>query len=136
MALSAFTPIFIFGDSLSGLFLLLHVSIAPLFSIFLAILVILFTHSNRFNKNDLDNSKKKGKIIFNQMGYMKILYWLIIFFSIPTMISVILTMFPLFGTDGQLYLLEIHRYSTLILFILVILHIGLITVNSKLNFNK
>ena len=136
MALSAFIPLILFGDSLSGIFLLIHVSVAPLFSIFLAILIILFAHSNQFSKYDLDNSKNNGIFIFNQMGYIKITFWLIVFFSIPTMISVILSMFPLFGTDGQLYLLEIHRYSTLIVLILVILHSGLITVNSKLDFNK
>ena len=136
MALSAFIPLILFGDSLSGIFLLIHVSVAPLFSIFLAILIILFAHSNQFSKYDLDNSKNNGIFIFNQMGYIKITFWLIVFFSIPTMISVILTMFPLFGTEGQLYLLEIHRYSTLIVLILVILHSGLITVNHKLNFNK
>ena len=136
LALSAFIPLILFGDSLSGIFLLIHVSVAPLFSIFLAILIILFAHSNQFSKYDLDNSKNNGIFIFNQMGYIKITFWLIVFFSIPTMISVILSMFPLFGTEGQLYLLEIHRYSTLIVLILVILHSGLITVNSKLNFNE
>ena len=136
MVISAFIPIILFGDSLNGLFLLVHVSAAPLFAIFLAILIILFAHSNRFNKNDLDLSNQKKKFNFNQIGYIKITFWLIVFFSIPTMISVILGMFPLFGTEGQLYLLEIHRYSTLIVLILVILHSGLITVNSKLNFNE
>jgi hypothetical protein len=136
MAISAFIPIILFGDGLGGLFLLLHVSVAPLFSVFLATLIILFAHSNRFNNNDLDNSKQKGRFIFNQMGYIKISFWFIVLFSIPLMISVILSMFPLFGTEGQLYLLEIHRYCSLIIIILVILHSGLITVNQKLNFNK
>ena len=136
MAISAFIPIILFGDSLNGIFLLVHVSAAPLFSLFLAILVILFAHSNRFNNNDVDLSNKKKTFIFNQIGYIKVTFWLIVLFSIPTMISVILSMFPLFGTEGQLYLLEIHRYSTLIVLILVILHSGLITVNHKLNFNK
>ena len=136
MAISAFIPLILFGDSLSGIFLLVHVSVAPLFSIFLAILIILFAHSNRFNKNDLVDSKEKKKFNFNQFGYIKIIFWLIVLISIPTMISVILSMFPLFGTEGQLYLLEIHRYSTLILLLLVILHSGLITVYDKLYFNK
>lgn len=136
MAVSAFIPIILFGDNLNGIFLLVHVSAAPLFSLFLAILVILFAHSNRFNNNDVDLSNKKKTFIFNQIGYIKVTFWLIVLFSIPTMISVILSMFPLFGTEGQLYLLEIHRYSTLIVLFLVILHSGLITVNHKLNFNK
>lgn len=136
MVISAFIPAVLFGDSLNGLFLLVHVSAAPLFSIFLAVLVILFAHSNRFNKSDVDLSNKNKKFNFNQFGYIKITFWLIVLFSIPTMISVILGMFPLFGTEGQLYLLEIHRYSAVIIFFLVILHSGLVTVNLRLNFNK
>lgn len=136
MVISAFIPIVLFGDSLNGLFLLVHVSAAPLFAITLAILIILSAHSNRFNKSDVDLSNKNKKFNFNQIGYIKITFWLIVLFSIPTMISVILGMFPLFGTEGQLYLLEIHRYSAVIIFFLVILHSGLVTVNLRLNFNK
>ncbi|MCP5064001.1 MAG: hypothetical protein GY936_16285 [Ignavibacteriae bacterium] len=132
MFLSAFIPAVLFGDNLSDLFLLVHVSVAPFFSIFLAVLIILFAHSNRFNKNDFANETKAFK--FNQTGYIKITFWLIVLFTIPAMIAIVLNMFPLFGTEGQLLLLEIHRYSTLIIFMLVIFHSGLITVNSTLSF--
>jgi len=135
MFLSSFIPAVLFGDNLSDLFLLVHVSVAPLFSLFLAILIILFAHSNRFNKDDFVNSKDETNgYKFNQTGYIKITFWLIVFFTIPAMIAIVLSMFPLFGTEGQLLLLEIHRYSTLIIFILVIFHSGLITVNSTLSF--
>ena len=63
MALSALIPVLI-GIHLSDIFLLVHVTIAPLFSVFTAILIILFAHSNRFNENDLvkDSDEKKFKI--------------------------------------------------------------------------
>ncbi len=128
MVLSAFLNVIFIGDDLTGLFLLVHVTVAPLFSIFLAITIILFAQSNTFNKNDFTVSIE-GKNKLNKNGYPKIIFWLIVFFSIPIMVSIILSMFPLFGTEGQIFLLNIHRYSTLIIFILFIFHIALVSTN-------
>lgn len=132
MALSAFIPV-ILGTSLGDIFLLVHVTVAPLFSIFVAILIILFAHSNRLNKDDVIDNSDKQKIKFNQGGYLKVIFWLFTLFSLSAMISIVLNMFPIFGTEGQVYLLDVHKYSTLLLLLLVIFHSGLITVNSKQN---
>ena len=132
MALSAFIPVLL-GTNLSDIFLLVHVTAAPLFSIFLAIAIILFAHSNRFNKDDLKENGDEPKIKFNQSGYLKVIFWLFALFSVSAMISIVLNMFPIFGTEGQVYLLDVHKYSTLLLLLLVIFHSGLITVNSKQN---
>jgi len=136
MFISAFLNVIFIGDDLTGFFLLVHLTVAPLFSVFLAILIILFAHSNRFTKNDVDKiTDNSGSIKseINYSGYLKIVFWLIALLSIPTMISIILSMFPLFGTNGQQILLNIHRYSTLIIVLLVIFHIGLVSVNSIVN---
>lgn len=134
MFLSAYIPI-ILGSSLTGLFLLVHVTIAPLFSVFLAVLIVLTAHSNGFNKTDFVNSvndsKNRFNTGFNLSGYSKFTFWLIVLFSIPTMVSIILGMFPLFGTEGQIYLLNLHRYSTLILLVLVIIHSGIFIIQSE-----
>ena len=132
MALSAFIPVLL-GSTLSDIFLLVHVTVAPLFSVFLAILIILFAHSNRFSKKDLQENSDEQKIKFNQSGYLKVIFWLVTLFSVSAMVSIVLNMFPIFGTEGQVYLLDVHKYSTLLLLLLVIFHSGLITVNSKQN---
>jgi len=132
MALSAFIPVLL-GITLSDIFLLVHVTVAPLFSVFLAILIILFAHSNRFNKDDLKENSDEQKIKINQSGYLKVIFWLVALFSVSAMVSIVLNMFPIFGTEGQVYLLDVHKYSTLLLLLLVIFHSGLITVNSKQN---
>ncbi len=134
MAISAFLPTIFLDGNLSGIFLLIHVSIAPFFAISLAISIVLFVHSNRFDKNDftsqLDlNNNKPPKL--NNDGYLKIIFWLINLFSLPAIISIILNMFPLFGTEGQNILLEVHRYSTLLLFILLILQSGILSLKFK-----
>ena len=132
MAFSALIPVLI-GIHLSDVFLLVHVTVAPLFSIFTAILIIIFAHSNRFNKDDIKSNLEEYKINFNRNGYLKVIFWLFALFSFSAMISIVLNMFPIFGTEGQVYLLEVHKYSTLLLLLLVIFHSGLITVSSKQN---
>jgi len=132
MAVSAFIPVLL-GNTLSDIFLLVHVTVAPLFSIFIAILIILFAHSNRLTKDDVMENSEEQKIKFNQKGYLKVIFWLVALFSVSAMISIVLNMFPIFGTEGQVYLLDVHKYSTLLLLLLVIFHSGLITVNSKQN---
>ena len=132
MAFSALIPVLI-GIHLSDVFLLVHVTVAPLFSIFTAILIIIFAHSNRFNKDDIKSNLEEYKINFNRNGYLKVIFWLVALFSVSAMVSIVLNMFPIFGTEGQVYLLDVHKYSTLLLLLLVIFHSGLITVNSKQN---
>jgi hypothetical protein len=134
MLITGFLPLLFTGSNLTGIFLMIHVSVAPFISITFAMLVILFAHSNRFDGDDIafstkDSGKRKTK--YKDSAYMKMNFWLISVFSLPAMVSIILSMFPLFGTEGQISLLEIHRYSVLIISILVIFHIGLLSVNSK-----
>ena len=134
MVITGFISLLFTGGALTGILLMIHVSIAPFISITFAMLVVLFAQSNRFNDNDITISTEddgKKKIIYKDSAYLKINFWLIGVFSLPAMVSIILSMFPLLGTEGQIYLLEIHRYSVLIISILVIFHIGLLSVNSK-----
>jgi hypothetical protein len=46
--------------------------------------------------------------------------------ALPVILSVVLSMFPLFGTDGQEFLLNLHRYSALLLALVAIVHTYLI----------
>ena len=133
MAITGFLPIIFTGEHLSGVLLLIHVAVAPLISISFAVLVILFAHTNRFSESDIEltEGNENKKVNLNVSGKFKLLFWSIALFSIPAMLSIILGMFPLFGTEGQITLLDIHRYSVLIITILVILYVGLYTISSK-----
>jgi ABC-type multidrug transport system fused ATPase/permease subunit len=131
MAISAFIPVLI-GSNLSDIFLLTHVTVAPLFSVLLAISIVLFAHSNKFSKNDFEiRDGQESKL--NLKGYLKVIFWLFALFSVSAMLSIVLSMFPILGTEGQVLLLDVHKYSTLLLLLLVIFHAGLITANSKQN---
>ena len=131
MAVTGFLPIIFTGEHLTGILLLIHVAVAPLISVTFAVLVILFAHSNRFDETDLTAATENSKPKLNPSGKLKVIFWTIALFSLPAMLSIILGMFPIFGTDGQETLLEIHRYSVLIITIMVIFYVGLYSVNSK-----
>lgn len=134
MAISAFIPAIIFGGSLSGVFLLIHVTAAPFFAVSLALTIVIYAQQNKFGTKDFKNQtdfNNLNSLKLNNSGNQKLIFWLFTFFSLPAIVSIILSMFPLFGTEGQNILLEIHRYSTLILFILLVLHSGLLNLKSN-----
>ncbi|MBK8946234.1 MAG: hypothetical protein IPM32_13335 [Ignavibacteriae bacterium] len=134
LAISAFIPSLIIGGNLTGIFLLIHATAAPFFALSLALVIILYSHQNKFEGKDLQNKIELSNlksVKLNKIGYQKLIFWLFTFFSLPTIISIIISMFPIFGTEGQNILLEIHRYSALVLFILLVLLIGLLKSKSN-----
>jgi len=135
MLFTGFVPLLFTGDNLTGTFLLIHVTIAPLISMSFALMIVLLANANRFDDSDITSSNTDGEngTTLKSSAYIKINFWLITVLSLPAMISIILSMFPLFGTEGQINLLDIHRYSVLIISVLVIFQIGLLSINSKQN---
>ncbi|MCB9250315.1 MAG: hypothetical protein H6613_18075 [Ignavibacteriales bacterium] len=125
MFLTSFVPT-IFSGHLTGLFLILHITAAPLFSISLALLVLFYAYQLKLNENDYSNFEK----VINKdsakndrssiLSYSKFSFWLLTFISIPLLLSIILSFYPIAGTDWQNLSLIIHRLSAL-LFSLVVL---------------
>ena len=48
---------------------------------------------------------------------LKVGFWMVLLLSLPLMLTVILGLFPLFGTDGESLLIRLHGYSALLLLI-------------------
>jgi len=127
LVLSGFLPVILTGDHLSGLPLILHVTIAPFFCVSLAIFALFWAQTRRFTSEDVrlfkDNSFFR---IFSENeispAWEKVIFWLFLVFAVPAILSIVLSMYPLFGTEGQEVLLQTHRYTTLCLFILTVLH--------------
>jgi hypothetical protein len=100
VALSALTGI---GTYLSGhapmthWVLMAHVSVAPLFAISLAVV-------------SLSWGRKP----------MRVLPWLILVLGLVVLLSGVIPMLPLFGTDGQHFLYLTHRYAGIALAVAVI----------------
>jgi cytochrome b561 len=76
-------------------------------------LALMWAENRRFNKNDWPYLQK-------------ICFWLIIILAIPLILSIVLSMFPLFGTKGQEFLLDTHRYCALLLALVAIVYTYLI----------
>jgi hypothetical protein len=96
---------------ISGWGLMLHCTAAPAFAVFSAVLVLVWADRSRLNRED-------GPFAFVQ----RTLFWLMIISMLVVILSAVIPMTPILGTTGQHTLYETHRYSSLVLFILVVLH--------------
>lgn len=121
LAVTGFLQVLVTGQHLGGILLIIHVTIAPVFVLSVTITVLLMVHKMRFNYNDLETFKNRSAKTWDEAKvniFKKIDFWMAFTMVIPAILAIILMMFPLFGTYGQEQLLDIHRYSTLILFLL------------------
>ena len=87
----------ILGIPLEGYLLLLHVSLGGLFTVNLALLVLLWAQACRLD------GRGTGK---------KICFWLMTLAGLGLILSAVLSMFPLLGTAGQHWMVSAHGIST------------------------
>ena len=133
LAVTGFFSVLILGKPISTYLLLLHVSMAPIFAICMATLSLIWTHKQSFNKADwqticnLKSSEKKNQIVL----WQKVIFWLIILLTLPIILSILLSMYPLFGSGIQNSLLITHRYSSLLFMILSILYFYFSIIKNK-----
>ena len=121
LLLSGFIPVVITGTNITGIWLIIHVTVAPIFIASFMLFVILSAHNQRFSSTDFEflktvSTDKKDltkQFVFTQ----KMIFWLFTVIVVPTALSIILQMYPLFNTIGQEFLLDVHRYCALLLFI-------------------
>ena len=142
LLITGFYPVLVYGEHLSGFLLMLHATFAPVFAACLAVLVVFWADNCRFDKNYWPWLQRVlGREAVNKAGVKryeprpsdglgellrKICFWLIVLLALPVILSVVLSMFPFFGTDGQEFLLNLHRYSVLLLALAAIVHTYLV----------
>ena len=138
LALTGFYPVLILGEHITGYLVMIHATFAPVFAGCLAVLAVLWARQCRFTPGDLpwferlvqrltltegtDETKRRKSSGLGQ----KITFWLIIFLALPLILSIVVSMFPIFGTHWQELLLDIHRYTALVFAIVGIVHIYLV----------
>lgn len=132
LVLTALIPVLLFNESMGGIFLILHVTIAPFFVIALMFNAVFMGHFQQFDHSDYLTFKKlqskkeiQDPIRLSHHTWLKIYFWFFLIFSVAAVLSIISAMFPYFGTDGQIAMLNIHRYSTLILLIIALFYADL-----------
>lgn len=128
--LTGFGPRLLAGTALSGYPLMLHASVAPVFVIVVAFCVLTWSQQCRLDDRDLEWLQRlmKGEcsaLLKDSTLGMKLSYWLAAFLVIPVSLSMVMSMFPIFGTHGQETLFEMHRYFALALVMVVVVHVYL-----------
>ena len=94
--------------------LILHVTGAPLFAIGIAAIAIAFADRRQFTPTP-------GPTDIS--CWHRMLFWLMLLGALISMLSAVGPMTPFFGDHGQEILYETHRYSSLFLFLVVMLHV-------------
>jgi len=134
LALTSFYPVLILGEHISGYLLMLHATFAPVFAVCLAVLAVLWAGSCRFTAGDwpwferivnritLAKSGERATPRKNSGLGQKITFWLVIFLALPLALSIVLSMFHIFGTHWQELLLVLHRYTAYVFTVVVIVH--------------
>jgi hypothetical protein len=111
MGLSSFGMILV-GESMHGWMLILHMSVAGMFAVALTALALLWAEQASFTRDPATRFYTGEKVAF----------WLTIAAGFSTILSAMLGMMSWFGTVGQSILLDVHRYSALLLLICAIFH--------------
>jgi hypothetical protein len=107
LLITGFFPLVVLGRTIFGYWLMLHVSAGGVFVCCLVLLALACTEKNLLIKYNIF----KGS-----------LFWLILLLSLPLILSIALSMLPIFGTHSQECLLWIHRYCALLFVVLAIMH--------------
>lgn len=98
LLITGFGPLF-FGLRLSGWLLVIHATFSPVLIGCLALLSLGWAQGMVFG--DGSDLVQKG------------CFWILVFLALPLTLSTILSMFNLFGTEGQDFLLILHRWCAL-----------------------
>ena len=134
LALTGFYPALILGEHISGYLVMIHATFAPVFAVCLAVLAVLWAGSCRFTAGDwpwferivdrVTLAKSADKKAYSKSSGLgqKITFWLIIFLALPLALSIVLSMFHLFGTHWQEFLIGLHRNIALVFTVVVIVH--------------
>ncbi|MCA9734039.1 MAG: hypothetical protein H6696_04325 [Deferribacteres bacterium] len=105
-----FQPVFLLKP-MSGLLLLLHLTIAPFFAAALLIFVLFWVEKQK--PKDGESSRHKR---------LKMCFWTILVLACVSILSIGLSMFPLAGTQLQLILLAVHKYAAVALVVAAVVH--------------
>jgi cytochrome b subunit of formate dehydrogenase len=133
LAVTGFYPMLVLGEHISGYFVMVHATFAPIFTICLAVLAVMWARNCRFTRNDwpwfqrivqrITLVKSTSEESCKSSGFgQKIAFWLIICLALPLILSIVLIMLPIFGTHSQELLLGMHRYTALVFSLVAIVH--------------
>jgi cytochrome b subunit of formate dehydrogenase len=134
LGLTGFWPVIVHGEHISGWPMILHATLAPIFAICLAILALTWAAQNRFQEGDCPwlyrLLRRVTRLALPPQGgpcpcaatSMKVTFWAIVVLALPLILSIVLSMLPLFGTHWQEFALAAHGWTALIFAVVVLVH--------------
>jgi len=132
LAFTGFYPSLILGEHISGYPVMIHATFAPVFAVCLAVLAVMWSRNCRFVRGDwpwFERLVQRVTLVGSDampsrstgLG-QKIAFWLLIVLSLPLILSIVLSMFPLFGTHWQELLLSMHGSIAIVFSLVAIAH--------------
>ena len=118
LAFTGFWATIITGEPSTGYLLMLHCTAATGFCLVAPLTLIINAEKNRFILGDFSPGLRL-------VGVSKICFWIVTAAAIPLILSMILSMFPLFGPVGQEFLYQLHRFCALLLVMAGLIYLGL-----------
>ncbi len=120
LLLTGFVPLLL-GGRLEGYWLMLHATLAPVFIVAATVVVVTGAQQYRLLKRDADDiatlwktrRQRRTCLLTDTSAAPKVGFWLLAALTLPVTLTMALSMTPLFGSDGQLFLFEMHRWSAL-----------------------
>jgi hypothetical protein len=122
LLLTGFGPLSL-GCRLHGYLLMIHATFAPVFIACTAFIAITGAAQYVFNKKDIEHipcpcwklpNRADGCWLSDTGIGAKTGFWILLVMSIPVALTMVLSMLPLFGLEGQEFLFHAHRWCALV----------------------
>ncbi len=118
LGFTAFFTILRFG-SMRGWWLFAHMFGAGALVALLPLLAINWAGPCRFGSGSANDEETYATRFF---WIPKLMFWLFLLSSLTVILTILLSMLPIFGTDGLHILLDIHRYAGLMAVVVLTIH--------------
>jgi hypothetical protein len=112
VASTGFSALLTNDNVMTGDRLIWHVGTAPAFACAAVAVALFWGHRNRFSTADGSRLISPGTWA---TPLRKLFFWLAVALTVPTLISILAAMYPIFASDEQQNLVSIHRYCALFL---------------------
>ncbi|MHB8897185.1 MAG: hypothetical protein ACYC6Y_00410 [Thermoguttaceae bacterium] len=118
LALTSFVEFLRHGELL-GWPLFFHMFGAGTFTALLPLLALSWAHLNQFEVGPASARSAPAKFYW----LPKLMFWVILASGVVVTMTMLVSMLPIFGTDGLRVLLDLHRYSGLVVVLALVFHL-------------
>ncbi len=134
LALTGFWPVLVRGEHISGYLMMIHATFAPVFALCLAILGVTWAGAYRFTADDgpwlaklLRRTTRLRVAVADKPARWSVFackatFWLLLFLALPLILSIVISMFHILGTNWQYFAMAAHRWTGLVFAVVAVIH--------------